>query len=877
MTEGTIYKKAASVALTSTIYRTVVYRLPATQFDDKQCTKLNFALHNEIIAKIGINKRIALAYRYGPPSHNGLGFMNVRLEQFVSHLLEFILHANRSTLNGLVTNAQIEVCQLHTGTESHLWRIPFPTIAKLIPSCEIRYMLQECHHYNIQLCGNYSKPTLQRTNDFFLMDNIFESHFSQKEIIKINHCRLYLQVLMLSDIATGDGCRVDPNMYNGDITTSRRSNLKWPRQKKPPPSSWKLWRLAIDTVWSQHKTIVPPLGAWINTPHQHWTWRHDRPSNSLYHVTREGGISVHREVLRSARRAHSFFSSHSEQCMTLPITATPVVPTICNDGYQLPLPPQPTLPTTYYAAIDKFDEAIRGWMEHSFFHDPELNNCMTLIEHHQALLVVDGSFLPDSNIATAAWVLAGPSGPMHGVGYAWLSDGHYDNDPYRAEIFGLCMALVVVQAICTLRPDLTGSITLSCDNDAALRQGIEYNIWPKVQSSHFDLLSLAHRLRQKIHIQLKYSKVTGHQDRVRPHRLTRLEVLNIIANEAAKTMAYQVERQRHVQQSNVLPSLQWKIRAKERFLKKNIRVEIQNIVHGRELKKFWMSKGKFTENAITRIDWMAMREAVKRKTKSQQRWAAKFISGFCGSYYKLYQMGKQSSPLCPRCGLFIETTAHILHCQRVKSTESRSKALENLSTWFDNNQTRWSIKETIMSTLLSVQPSSTLSSHVPFNPYDGDTSIAARRQDEIGLHNFIEGFICTEWRIIMGHYYRLIKSTRTALSWAAGLHLQLQLFAKSQWDHRNSVVHARNEHGRKLTSERNIAARLEHQLRLGIKFLPTNLHHLVNFTVDSTLKEPRSKLITRLHHLELVRPFYEEKESQEINDQRIFFRHWLRQ
>ena len=129
----------------------------------------------------------------------------------------------------------------------------------------------------------------------------------------------------------------------------------------------------------------------------------------------------------------------------------------------------------------------------------------------------------------------------------------------------------------------------------------------------------------------------------------------------------------------------------------------------------------------------------------------------------------------------------------------------------------------------------------------------------------------------MGHYYRSIKSTRTALSWAAGLHLQLQLFAKSQWDHRNSVVHARNEKGRKLTSEREIAARLEHQLRLGIKFLPTHLHHLVAFTVESALKEPRSKMMTWLHHLELVRPFYEEKESQEINDQRIFFRHWLHQ
>ena len=145
------------------------------------------------------------------------------------------------------------------------------------------------------------------------------------------------------------------------------------------------------------------------------------------------------------------------------------------------------------------------------------------------------------------------------------------------------------------------------------------------------------------------------------------------------------------------------------------------------------------------------------------------------------------------------------YCQHVKSVESRSKALENISKWFDNNQTRWDIKETIMPILLSIQPSSTLSSHAPFNPFDGDISIAVRRQDKIGLHNFMEGLICTEWRTLVG-YYCSIKSSRTALSWAAGLHLQLQLFAESQWEHRNSVVHTRNEKGRKLTLERDIAA-----------------------------------------------------------------------
>ena len=125
--------------------------------------------------------------------------------------------------------------------------------------------------------------------------------------------------------------------------------------------------------------------------------------------------------------------------------------------------------------------AFRDWMEHSYFLEPELQECVSLIERNEAIIVVDGPFLPDTNIATAARAFAGPVGPIQGVGYARLPDGDYDNDPYRAEIFGLCMVLVVLRAVCTMHPDLAGSVMLSCDNDAALRQGIEYNLWPKVQ------------------------------------------------------------------------------------------------------------------------------------------------------------------------------------------------------------------------------------------------------------------------------------------------------------------------------------------------------------------------------------------------------------
>ena len=239
-------------------------------------------------------------------------------------------------------------------------------------------------------------------------------------------------------------------------------------------------------------------------------------------------------------------------------------------------------------------------------------------------------------------------------------------------------------------------------------------------------------------------------------------------------------------------------------------------------------------------------------------------------------MNKHPTPLCPRCNLFDETTAHILFCQDDQSENSRREALQDLERWLDTSHTRWDIKETIISSLTALQSTTMLHTHVPFNPYDDTIFVAARSQDMIGLQNLLEGFISTEWRTIMTHYYREIGSNRTALSGATGLHMQLQLFKRSQWTHRNSVVHARNQQGRKITSEKKIAARLKYQLELGIQYLPPHLHNLAAFSVESALKEPRSKMLSWLHHLETVRSFYEPNESREVNTQRIFLRHWLR-
>ena len=110
------------------------------------------------------------------------------------------------------------------------------------------------------------------------------------------------------------------------------------------------------------------------------------------------------------------------------------------------------------------------------------------------------------------------------------------------------------------------------------------------------------------------------------------------------------------------------------------------------------------------------------------------------------QMDKHPIPLCPRCNLFDETASHILFCPHLHSKQHRTESLATLTKWLDNTQIRRGIQETIMDTLSDLQPTSTLSAHVPFNPYDDDIFAAARSQDTIGIKNFLEEFISVKWQ-----------------------------------------------------------------------------------------------------------------------------------
>jgi hypothetical protein len=84
----------------------------------------------------------------------------------------------------------------------------------------------------------------QRTGDEHIMDKICDcKRFTPTQLCKIKACHLFLQVTLMSDIATPCGQSIDSAYYKGTISNFNNwPTVQYSRQHKPDKTSWALWQ-----------------------------------------------------------------------------------------------------------------------------------------------------------------------------------------------------------------------------------------------------------------------------------------------------------------------------------------------------------------------------------------------------------------------------------------------------------------------------------------------------------------------------------------------------------------------------------------------------------------------------------------------------------
>ena len=82
------------------------------------------------------------------------------------------------------------------------------------------------------------------------MDELTRKLFSLKQLIHLNACRIYLNIIHLSDIVHPDGKSINHNFIIGIKPAYQSSKLKRSTQKYPSVKAWKLWNSIIKRVFN---------------------------------------------------------------------------------------------------------------------------------------------------------------------------------------------------------------------------------------------------------------------------------------------------------------------------------------------------------------------------------------------------------------------------------------------------------------------------------------------------------------------------------------------------------------------------------------------------------------------------------------------------
>ena len=144
-------------------------------------------------------------------------------------------------------------------------------------------------------------PRTQRKHNVFLMDIVLSSKkFGPASIRRINYCRLYLNVTLLSDITRPDGSRLDKAAYDGNLTQLLSTNPGLSvNQPKPNNKAWQEWRKFLHLL--VHRDVAlhlkNPLTEWIVAPSQYtrrWKYLYSRDQDRLFVRTTVGYLVHHR-------------------------------------------------------------------------------------------------------------------------------------------------------------------------------------------------------------------------------------------------------------------------------------------------------------------------------------------------------------------------------------------------------------------------------------------------------------------------------------------------------------------------------------------------------------------------------------------------------
>ena len=268
ISNSSVNHREAYLAYFSVFLPSISYVFPLSTFSKTQCHRLQVLPTKLFLQKCGFVSTMKRAIVFGSRLSGGLGFRHPYTEQGIAHLVKFIQALRTPGQTQQLLLISIHEWQLNSGMSYPLLEFP----QRPCPHLEGQWLLSTRQFLStiqgsITLTKSYTLSPL-REHDCHIMDALVTTtKFSTKRMCRLNYCRLFLQVTLLSEIVNSTGTHLLSEFWDGTGARPAPPLARYPRQGCPSPTVWSEWRAAIRKAFCHPRSrrLRHPLGKWYSS------------------------------------------------------------------------------------------------------------------------------------------------------------------------------------------------------------------------------------------------------------------------------------------------------------------------------------------------------------------------------------------------------------------------------------------------------------------------------------------------------------------------------------------------------------------------------------------------------------------------------------
>ena len=869
---GHLQRHEAWYALTATVMRTIEYPLLALTLSARDCSYIMAPILSRGLPACGICRNFPRDVTYAPSKFQGIGLKNIFITMGLLRIDAIVHEGQASSITGCLIRTSIEAAKLEVGLGSTLFQSNFQQFGKLATDCWIVHSWKFMHDFSIDLIEGTPALPLRRIGDRYLTSSFYSHSFKGRELLRLNRCRLFLQVTTLADISAADGKFITHDAWHGRLDATRPSYYSWPNQGDPTTRDWALWRRALSLTFcgGQARRLVIPLGSWTDQQIHLWTWFFAPAEDRLYE---RRGTAWNAYTLEGGRRQRTnkrfVLLGMSNEAPPLLLRATvfaldPDRYVLSSFGLEAPIS-HTSLPTTLAEAIEHLPPGNQ-WAVRRFDSTDNGDRVAQAIRAGTAIAISDGSF--KDRFGTAAIVIEAEDSEHNIIAVNVVPGNPEDQGAFRSELAGLFGQVILVNTICAVHQITQGTIECGCDGKAALEKMFNPDADADTNGQHFDLLSATRAALQASPVTWTFRHVKGHQDEDLDATLDRWALLNIQMDHLAKSYWHE---QYTLDQTppHEITGEYWPVLINGRKVHSALRPTLYDEIYRKKLAIHWEKHERMSQEHSQLINWEACAQAMQRLKISRRHWVAKHTEGMCGVGKWLVIWKDHDTDDCPRCSA-PEGARHVWQCPAADAKKIRSTGMDRLSQWMTSSLTAPDI-QLVFTTRLSQ-----LFQQLPFTTIPSITANAQAvllTQDAIGWENFFEGCIAHEWEAIQEAYYQWCRSKKSGRRWTSSLIQKLWDIAWDLWEHRIGIVHSR-ENAERLHNMPSVDNEIRTQFRRGSHGLSRRDYYLFQGEVKDILDAPIIYRQRWLQRVETARARAERRLATTYSAERQAMRVW---